>query len=143
MPASMLAHLRAFFAPASSPPSASPTQQQQQSTGQRTWSFRPYLVGLSGLENFLQHATLRLQHLLHRLYNTAAMALRRDSAIANDAVADPQHHMVHLKTKEECRLGNETIQVWTVELPSKYAEGILRYSSPTTPFNVAGPFRMC
>jgi tRNA-specific adenosine deaminase 3 len=37
--------------------------------------------------------------------------------------------MVHLKTKEECRLGNETIQVWTVELPSKYAEGILRYQT--------------
>jgi tRNA-specific adenosine deaminase 3 len=122
MPASMLAHLRAFFAPASSPPA-----QQQQSTGQRTWGFRYYFAGLSGLENFLQHATLRLQHFLHRLYNTAAMALRRDSVLSHDDVAASQRHMVHLKTKEECRLGNETIQVWTVELPSKYAEGILRY----------------
>jgi hypothetical protein len=34
--------------------------------------------------------------------------------------------MVHLKTKEECRLSKETIQVWTVELPSKHAEGILK-----------------
>ncbi|EMC96277.1 hypothetical protein BAUCODRAFT_69706 [Baudoinia panamericana UAMH 10762] len=34
--------------------------------------------------------------------------------------------MVHLKTKEECRLGNETIRVYTVELPSKHAEGILK-----------------
>ncbi|WPH04262.1 Hypothetical protein R9X50_00715100 [Acrodontium crateriforme] len=34
--------------------------------------------------------------------------------------------MLALKTKEECRLGNETIQVWAVELPSKHAEGILK-----------------
>jgi hypothetical protein len=38
-----------------------------------------------------------------------------------------KRRMVHLKTKEECRLGNETIQVWAVELPSKHAEGILKY----------------
>lgn len=57
---------------------------------------------------------------------TALMAaLRRDSKVAVDDVV--KRHMVHLKTKEECRLGNETIQVWTVELPSKHAEGILRY----------------
>lgn len=57
---------------------------------------------------------------------TALMAaLRRDSKTIDDVVA--KRHMVHLKTKEECRLGNETIQVWTVELPSKHAEGILRY----------------
>ncbi|KAK0254252.1 hypothetical protein B0A54_04385 [Friedmanniomyces endolithicus] len=37
-----------------------------------------------------------------------------------------KRRMLHLKTKEECRLGNETIQVWTVELPSKHAEGILK-----------------
>ncbi|KAK5172752.1 uncharacterized protein LTR77_002872 [Saxophila tyrrhenica] len=36
------------------------------------------------------------------------------------------HRMAHLKTKEECRLGNETIQVWTVELPSKHAEWVLK-----------------
>lgn len=58
---------------------------------------------------------------------TALMAaLRRDSKVADDTIAVPKRHMVHLKTKEECRLGNETIQVWTVELPSKHAEGILR-----------------
>ncbi|KAF2772268.1 hypothetical protein EJ03DRAFT_348652 [Teratosphaeria nubilosa] len=37
-----------------------------------------------------------------------------------------KRRMLHLKTKEECRLGNETIKVWSVELPSKYAEGILK-----------------
>lgn len=36
------------------------------------------------------------------------------------------HRMVPLKTKEECRLGNDTIQVWTVELPSRHAEWILK-----------------
>ncbi|EME86048.1 uncharacterized protein MYCFIDRAFT_132181 [Pseudocercospora fijiensis CIRAD86] len=41
--------------------------------------------------------------------------------------------MVHLKTKEECRLGNETIQVWTVELPSKHAEGILKVIKDNVP----------
>lgn len=61
---------------------------------------------------------------------TALMAaLRRDSKTVDDVAV--KRHMVHLKTKEECRLGNETIQVWTVELPSKHAEGILRYLANT------------
>ncbi|GAB7366635.1 hypothetical protein MBLNU230_g8618t2 [Neophaeotheca triangularis] len=41
--------------------------------------------------------------------------------------------MVHLKTKEECRLKNETIQVWSVELPSKHAEGILKVIKESIP----------
>ena len=53
------------------------------------------------------------------------MASRRDSVLAHSG--DEKCRMVHLKTKEECRLGDETIEVWTVELPSKHAEGILRY----------------
>ena len=50
------------------------------------------------------------------------------TATAVPLVSDThKRRMLHLKTKEECRLGNETIQVWTVELPSKHAEGILKY----------------
>ena len=45
----------------------------------------------------------------------------------------PPRRMVHLKTKEECRLGNETIQVWTLELPSKHAEGILKFVCLSAP----------
>ncbi|KAK5131331.1 hypothetical protein LTR08_000997 [Meristemomyces frigidus] len=46
--------------------------------------------------------------------------------------AEPvKRQMLHLKTKEECRLGNETIRVWTVELPSKHAEGILKVIKET------------
>ncbi|KAI7483680.1 hypothetical protein KC351_g5003 [Hortaea werneckii] len=45
----------------------------------------------------------------------------------------PQRRMVHLKTKEECRLGNETIRVWTLELPSKHAEGILKVIKENVP----------
>lgn len=52
---------------------------------------------------------------------------RRDSKFTIEPEPEPKRRMAHLKTKEECRLGNETIQVWTVELPSKHAEGILKY----------------
>jgi tRNA-specific adenosine deaminase 3 len=58
-------------------------------------------------------------------FNIMSALFRRDSRIRPDP--EPKRRMVHLKTKEECRLGNETIQVWTVELPSKHAEGILKY----------------
>ncbi|KAI5357989.1 Putative cytidine and deoxycytidylate deaminase domain, cytidine deaminase [Septoria linicola] len=59
-----------------------------------------------------------------------ATLLRRDSKF--DIEPEPKRRMAHLKTKEECRLGNETIQVWTVELPSKHAEGILKYIISST-----------
>ncbi|KAF2718549.1 hypothetical protein K431DRAFT_305968 [Polychaeton citri CBS 116435] len=45
---------------------------------------------------------------------------------ASPSGVNMKHQMVHIKTKEECRLGNETIQVWTVELPSKSAEGVFK-----------------
>lgn len=45
--------------------------------------------------------------------------------------------MIHLKTKEECRLKNETIQVWSVELPSKHAEGILKYTAQLWSVNIS------
>jgi tRNA-specific adenosine deaminase 3 len=34
--------------------------------------------------------------------------------------------MLHVRTKEECRLANETVDVWSIELPSKHAESILK-----------------
>ena len=37
-----------------------------------------------------------------------------------------RRQMVHVKTKEECRLANETVDVWSIELPSKHAENILK-----------------
>ena len=55
------------------------------------------------------------------------MASPVESKAPSDSDWSPKRQMVHLKTKEECRLGNETIQVWTVELPSKHAEGILKW----------------
>jgi hypothetical protein len=55
------------------------------------------------------------------------MASPVDSMSPGDWSSRLKRRMVHLKTKEECRLGNETIQVWTVEMPSKHAEGILKY----------------
>ncbi|CAK4031136.1 tRNA-specific adenosine deaminase subunit tad3 [Lecanosticta acicola] len=58
--------------------------------------------------------------------------MRRDSR-TDDQPAAELRKMTHLKTKEECRLGNETIQVWTVELPSKHAEGILRAIKDNVP----------
>lgn len=48
---------------------------------------------------------------------------------AIDLASDVQRRqMLHVKTKEECRLANETIDVWSIELPSKHAESILRYA---------------
>nr|POF17737.1 trna-specific adenosine deaminase subunit tad3 [Quercus suber] len=41
--------------------------------------------------------------------------------------------MYHLKTKEECRLANDTINVWTVEMPSKHAESVLRIIKENIP----------
>ncbi|KAF2478737.1 hypothetical protein BDY17DRAFT_328258 [Neohortaea acidophila] len=56
------------------------------------------------------------------------MAARADSKAPSptEPAELPVRQMIHLKTKEECRLGNETIQVWAVEMPSKHAEGILK-----------------
>ncbi|KAK4633683.1 tRNA-specific adenosine deaminase subunit TAD3 [Fulvia fulva] len=84
------------------------------------------LMPLARVATFSQHAShfiFRNTKIFHRAIMAMA-ATRRDSLLDNDP--EPKRRMVHLKTKEECRLGNETIQVWTVELPSKHAEGILR-----------------
>jgi hypothetical protein len=63
----------------------------------------------------------------------AAIMPRAKGSKAIDPVADIQRRqMVHVKTKEECRLANETVDVWSIELPSKHAEGILKSVSTIT-----------
>lgn len=57
----------------------------------------------------------------------SAIMPRAKGSKAIDPVGDVQRRqMVHIKTKEECRLGNETVDVWSIELPSKHAESILK-----------------
>lgn len=81
---------------------------------------------------------IRLRNLLVYIFNlvfrrriaSANMASPVDSkAPIEDGPPPRRRQMIGLKTKEECRLGNETITVWTVELPRKHAEGVLRYAS--------------
>ncbi|PIA99048.1 hypothetical protein CB0940_03344 [Cercospora beticola] len=88
------------------------------------WLLFNFLTPPNILRNFVRH---KLQFI------SAIMAtlLRRDSKLGIEP--EPKRRMVHLKTKEECRLGNETIQVWTVELPSKHAEGILKVIKDNVP----------
>ena len=55
------------------------------------------------------------------------MPSRAKGSKAIDLAGDFQRRqMVHIKTKEECRLANETVDVWSIELPSKHAEAILK-----------------
>lgn len=75
---------------------------------------------------FLTLPQTLLRLLQQALAFTTNMASRVDSKVSSPNMHSPKRQMVHLKTKEECRLGNETIQVWTVELPSRYAEGVLK-----------------
>jgi len=57
----------------------------------------------------------------------SAIMPRAKGSKAIDLVGDIQRRqMIHIKTKEECRLGNETVDVWNIELPSKHAESILK-----------------
>lgn len=57
----------------------------------------------------------------------SAIMPRAKGSKAYDPVGDVQHRqMIHVKTKEECRLANEMIDVWCIELPSKHAENILK-----------------
>lgn len=104
-------------------------------SGLRSFLTNNVLFAWGNFPAFLHHVFshlnpfLALQRLRH-----AAMGRPIDGQQAKGGEQQrPKNRMVHLKTKEECRLGNETIQVWTVELPSKHAEGILKYhpSSPT------------
>jgi hypothetical protein len=61
----------------------------------------------------------------------SAIMPRAKGSKAIDLAGDIQRRqMVHIKTKEECRLANETIDVWSIELPSKHAEAILKCVSP-------------
>jgi len=77
--------------------------------------------------NFFPSALSRIRHALMGLSQPDTPTTGSTAtAIPPDSDAR-KRRMLHLKTKEECRLGNETIQVWTVELPSKHAEGILKY----------------
>jgi hypothetical protein len=65
---------------------------------------------------------------------SAIMPPRAKGSKAIDLAGDFQRRqMVHIKTKEECRLANETIDVWSIELPSKHAEAILKCVSPPPP----------
>lgn len=62
----------------------------------------------------------------------SAIMPRAKGTKAYDPVGDVQRRqMVHVKTKEECRLANEMIDVWCIELPSKHAENILKCVSAT------------
>ncbi|KAF7190313.1 tRNA-specific adenosine deaminase subunit tad3 [Pseudocercospora fuligena] len=86
----------------------------------------------SSLATQLRHATTHFLNIFRNAFaGTIMAATRRDSKAA--IPPEPPRHMVHLKTKEECRLGNETIQVWTVELPSKHAEGVLKVIKDNVP----------
>lgn len=57
----------------------------------------------------------------------SAIMPRAKGSKVHDLDQDVQRRqMVHVKTKEECRLANETVDVWSIELPSKHAENILK-----------------
>lgn len=88
--------------------------------------------------SIMRHFFTRLRDLFLFTFNivfrqrmaNANMASPPDSVVApRQAPAPRKRQMINLKTKEECRLGNETIAVWTVELPRKHAEGVLRYAT--------------
>lgn len=64
---------------------------------------------------------------LHALFaSQASMNSPIDSLLSLDGLTSGERRMLHVKTKEECRLGDELVEVWCVELPSKHAEGILK-----------------
>jgi hypothetical protein len=71
----------------------------------------------------------------------SAIMPRAKGSKATDPVGDIQRRqMVHVKTKEECRLANETVDVWSIELPSKHAESILKcVSSLAAPHSYPSP----
>lgn len=96
--------------------------------GGTTWPlFRFYFTRVANLLSLTTNTAIRLAR---ASVATLMATLRRDSGNNNDDNKNVQRRMVHLQTKEECRLSSETIQVWTVELPSKHAEGILKCVPP-------------
>ena len=78
--------------------------------------------------DFFHHASTSLLDYLHHLLapHPHAMSSPVDSMAPDGFGSRSKRRMVQLKTKEECRLSNAMLQVWTVELPSKHAEAILR-----------------
>ena len=80
----------------------------------------------------LRHAYYNLFHAVRLRVGMANMASPVDSVVPSDNGEPLIRRMVHLKTKEECRLGDAVLQVWTVELPSKHAEGILKCVIPSS-----------
>lgn len=80
---------------------------------------------------FIKLPAALLQRTLSALASTSptpsAIMPRAKGSKAHDLDEDVQRRqMVHVKTKEECRLANETVDVWSIELPSKHAENILK-----------------
>jgi hypothetical protein len=85
---------------------------------------------------FIKLPAALLQRTLSALASTSttpsAIMPRAKGSKAHDLDEDVQRRqMVHVKTKEECRLANETVDVWSIELPSKHAENILKSASAT------------
>ena len=70
---------------------------------------------------------LRSPHATPQQQPPSATMPRAKGSKAIDLAGDIQRRqMVHIRTKEECRLANETVDVWSIELPSKHAEAILK-----------------
>lgn len=93
------------------------------------WTPSPHFLQHVSVNNIVSALARAGRALLPSSTSPSAMNSPHDSKAPSDDSEDDvvcKRRMVHLKTKEECRLSNETIQVWTVELPSKHAEGILR-----------------
>lgn len=89
---------------------------------------RDFLRTLFAPFNFpaFSHHVFRYFPFLTTLANKLGVMASPHDSKAPSEVGVPQRQMVHLKTKEECRLGNVTVEVYTVELPSKHAEGVLK-----------------
>lgn len=84
--------------------------------------------------DFLPAALLRQQPHAPPPPSTTMPRAKGTKAVVDTAVTDTQkRQMIHVKTKEECRLANETIDVWSIELPSKHAESILKYRHSISP----------
>ncbi|KAK4580477.1 hypothetical protein LTR86_000680 [Recurvomyces mirabilis] len=56
----------------------------------------------------------------------ASLPTSRSSTVTTSPFSPLPKRMVMLKSKEECRLGNDTVTCYIVELPSKHAEWILK-----------------
>ena len=85
------------------------------------------VVAFIKLPTALLHRTLSALAPTSTSSPQSAIMPRAKGSKATDHDEDVQRRqMVHVKTKEECRLANETVDVWSIELPSKHAENILK-----------------